>query len=69
MQIAIIDQVNGGRMLGDYEIIKNIPAQMSLICYSHDAEIKTIDKKDFLALEPIAEAWRQISKMSELQYF
>ena len=26
IQIAIIDQVNGGRMFGDYEIINKIPA-------------------------------------------
>ena len=43
--------VSAGRMIGDYDIIKNTPCQMSLVCYSPEAEVKVIEKKEFLNLQ------------------
>ena len=40
--------ISNGRMLGDYECIKGVPYQTSLICYSPEAQVYIVAKDDFL---------------------
>ena len=65
----LIEQTNGGRMIGDYEVIKDIPSQITLTCYSADGEVKVVDQKDFRKLKTIDDAWPYICEQSEYQQF
>ena len=47
IQIMII---SGGRMIGEYEIIKNKTCKMSLTCISPIGEVKVMGAKDLLNL-------------------
>ena len=43
---------------------------MTLTCYSTEAQVKVINKKEFLNLEHMDDpSWKYISQQSQLQYF
>ena len=49
-------------MIGEYEIIKDIPSQITLTCYSTNGVVKVMDKREFRKLRTIDDAWPYITE-------
>ena len=59
--------ISAGRMVGDFEMINNIPSMMSLKCCSPEASVKVMDRKMFMKLKQFTDDWKYMSHESEEQ--
>jgi hypothetical protein len=59
--------ISSGRMVGDFEIINDIPSMTTIRCCTPEAIIKIIDRENFLKLKSSTEDWSNICLHSEEQ--
>ena len=61
--------VSSGCMFGDWETVKEIPYQTSLLCYSPQGQVLVLKKDDLIKhnIPANSEAWEYIMANSEQQ--
>jgi hypothetical protein len=62
MNLSIMEK---GRMINDYDVLKDLPAQCTIVCSSTTAEVIAIKKEDYTELEKVnEEQYRELIKIA-----